>query len=241
MDKNVYEDMIFQQDNHWWFKARKEILYEQIKSLNLKKDIDILEIGCGTGGNLSFLKEFGKVHAMEMDKFSVDYAKKYDVEIKEGFLPDNFPFEKKFDLICMFDVLEHIEKDSESLSVIKYHLKSNGIFILTVPAYQWLYGSHDELLHHKRRYTKSKLIELFKENGLNIIRKSSYFNTILFPLVLLVRLFDKFKFSSKPSGYDIPNSTLNSIFFSIFRSEKSYLKNSNFLFGSSILIVASFK
>ena len=237
MEDIVYKDMIKQEKEHWWFKARREILDKIIKDLNLPKDIDILEVGCGTGGNLNMLNSYGKVIAMEMDDFAVKYAQSSNVEIKQGYLPEKFPYDEKFDLICMFDVLEHIEDDVASLKVIKQYLKPSGIILLTVPSYQWLFGSHDKLLHHKRRYNKSILTQKIKNTPFHIVR-ISYFNTLLFPLVVLARFIDIIKKPNKSIGYEIPNKIINFLFFTIFKSEKRLLDISNFPFGTSLFVIA---
>lgn len=195
---------------------------------------EILEIGCGTGGNIKMLNEYGITYAMEMDEFAASYANKKYSNVKKGHLPNDIPFNKKFDLICMFDVLEHIEEDKLSIQNLKNYLKEDGILLITVPAYQWLYGSHDKFLHHKRRYTLSQLKLLLNE--FNIVEKS-YFNTILFPLVILSRLIDKVTSHKNNSlGYSIPNKVINTIFYNIFKSEKNLIQKISLPFGSSILI-----
>ena len=107
------------------------------------------------------LAEFGEISALEMDSNARAIASKktnnlYD--IRAGYCPDEIPFrDQRFDLICMFDVLEHIEHDTETLMAIKKLLTKHGRILITVPAYQWLYGAHDEFLHHKRRYSANQL------------------------------------------------------------------------------------
>ena len=240
MEDIVYKDMIIQEKEHWWFKARREILDSYLSSLNLPLDSSILEIGCGTGGNISMLQKYGKVSAIEMDEFAISYAKKTGATIRQGYLPDNFPFEEKFDLICMFDVLEHIEEDMETLCIIKEYLKPDALLIITVPAYQWLYSSHDRLLHHKRRYYKSDLIKKIDKSNLTILN-FTFFNTLLFPLVIVARILDMFKFSNNSTGYKIPNKILNLLFYHIFNSEKKLLKFINFPFGTSLFILVKNK
>lgn len=235
MEDIIYKDMIHQENNHWWFKARREILNDFLLSLDLEKNISILEVGCGTGGNINMLKQHGKVKAIEMDKFAIDYAKSTGVEIRQGFLPNNFPYEEKFDLICMFDVLEHIEEDEETLHLIAKHLKPNGKFIITVPAYQWLYGTHDKLLHHKRRYSKKELVR--KVNKQYNIKQISFFNTLLFPIVIIARIIDVIGKSDTATGYATPNRILNSMFYSIFKMEKKLLKKIHFPFGTSLITI----
>ena len=237
MEDIVYRDMIYQEKYHWWFKARREILDSYLSNFNLPENANILEIGCGTGGNIPILQQYGTVKAIEMDVFAIEYAKNTGAEIRQGHLPNNFPYDGKFDLICMFDVLEHIEKDNETLKVIKDYLKPNGKLFITVPAYQWLYGSHDKLLHHKRRYSKRDLVQKLNTNKFDIV-KLSFFNTLLFPFVIIARILDMINPSNTSTGYGTPNKILNSIFYSVFRSEKKILKIMRFPFGTSLIVLA---
>ena len=235
MEEFVYKDIIIQEKEHWWFKARREILRSQLEQLDLPNDIDILEVGCGTGGNLDMLNEYGNIHAIEMDSFAIKNAQKIYPNVKQGELPNNIPFDKKFDLICMFDVLEHIEEDFETIEILRTYLKDDGIMLITVPAYQWLYGTHDKFLHHKRRYMLNNLLPIFKEFK---ILKKSYFNTFLFPLVVLSRIIDKLSTNKTSMGYATPSKIINKILFLVFKSEKYFLKSLSFPFGSSIILCA---
>ena len=174
MNPAAYIEMAETESRHWWFLGRRAILSRVIANLALPQNSKILEVGCGTGGNLKMLAKFGEVSALEMDATAREIAAKktnnlYD--IRAGFCPDDIPFnDQQFDLICMFDVLEHIEKDDETLTSLKKLLNKNGRILITVPAYQWLYGPHDEFLHHKRRYSAGELREKFSIAGLHPIK-----------------------------------------------------------------------
>jgi 16S rRNA A1518/A1519 N6-dimethyltransferase RsmA/KsgA/DIM1 with predicted DNA glycosylase/AP lyase activity len=90
--------MAEQQDHHWWFKARRVILARVIHEFSPKKTVKILEIGCGTGGNLKMLEDYGQIYAMEMDEFACEFAlKRADIRVRKGWLPDNIPFYDKKD------------------------------------------------------------------------------------------------------------------------------------------------
>jgi len=123
MEKIVYKDMIQQEKEHWWFKGRREILETVLNKIQLPPNASILEVGCGTGGNIEMLKRYGKVEALEMDSFAVSVAKKHDIVVYTGSVPDNFHIETKYDLICLFDVLEHIENDFYSIESLSKNLK----------------------------------------------------------------------------------------------------------------------
>ena len=153
MDSDSFLEMSRFEKNHWWFFGRRKILELFLKKIKLKKNAKILEIGWGTGSNLKILKNYGLVSAMEPSEDAINYLRKKDltgINFNKGKCPEDINFEDKFDLICMFDVLEHIEEYKETLSNIIKGLKNNGRLFITVPAYLWLWSRHDIILMHKR-------------------------------------------------------------------------------------------
>lgn len=242
MEQIAYTEMSDTEDRHWWFVARRKILSNKIKSFDLPANAKILEIGVGTGGNLEMLARFGSVQGVEMNPEAIKLAnhKTGDrFDIQRGKCPDGLPkFKDKFDLICMFDVLEHIEEDVETLARIKDLLAKHGTLFITVPAYQWMWSKHDDHLFHKRRYTAPSLRDEAKATGWKTTY-SSYFNSLLFPLIALIRIKDKFTRSDKIVGHEVPGSFLNGVLKHIFGLEAGMLKWIKFPFGTSI--IATFK
>jgi SAM-dependent methyltransferase len=242
MDPAAYLEMAETESKHWWFVARRCILSSIINQLGLPSNSKILEVGCGTGGNLDMLARYGEVSALEMDSNARSIALKktnniYD--IRAGVCPDEIGFhEQSFDLICMFDVLEHIERDIETLVAMKKLLKKNGYIILTVPAYQWLYGVHDVFLHHIRRYSAIQLREKIVNAGINPL-KISYFNTFLFPIAVIVRIKDRLLGNVSVSGTNVPPLFINTILVTIFSIERFILKRFNLPFGISLLCIVN--
>lgn len=241
MNPKAYIDMDKTESKHWWFLARRSIISQTIKDLNLPENAKILEVGCGTGGNLEMLSKFGEVSALDMDITAIALASKktsnlYD--IRKGYCPNQIPFDSQqsFDLICMFDVLEHIEEDIETLVAIRKLLSKKGKVLLTVPAYQWLFGTHDIFLHHKRRYSAAVLREKVLTSQLNII-KLSYFNMILFPLAVVDRTISKLFNKQSVGGATIPSPIINQLFKKSFGFERFLLKYTNLPFGLSLLCV----
>jgi SAM-dependent methyltransferase len=240
MNPEAYLEMADTEAHHWWFSGRRAIISHLIASMKLGPDAKILEIGSGTGGNLEMLSSFGKVSALEMDSTARSIASektggRYD--IRAGSCPADIPFAgDKFDLICLFDVLEHIEEDLPTLSAVRGLLKKGGRVLITVPAYRWLWSAHDEFLHHKRRYTREELRRKVMASGFNCTRVT-YFNTLLFPLAAIVRLKDRLLGNSTASGTGIPPAPVNWIFSGLFGLERFILSATNLPFGVSLLCI----
>jgi SAM-dependent methyltransferase len=119
--------------------GKAAVLAATIRRLGLKPGAKILELGSGTGGNLALLSAFGQVTAVEMNETarSISAGQAGNAEILAGFLPDSLPLgEQKFDLVCLFDVLEHVEEDAATLEVVRRYLAPGGVAVLTVPAYR---------------------------------------------------------------------------------------------------------
>ena len=238
MEQEIYKKMHQLEHHHWWFVARRKIIKKVLNHfLAKKKPLKILEIGCCTGGNLAMLTEFGNVSATELDQAAREYANKKNIcDVKEGKLPDNIPFTEKFDLICLFDVLEHIEDDSAAIEKLKELLTANGKLLITVPAYQFLWSHHDEEHHHKRRYTLNKLNNVLKQNELEI-KYTSYFNSLLFPAIVLARkILSPWSTNKKPTTSQ-PNQLINTILETTFSLESRMIPTISIPFGVSLLVL----
>jgi SAM-dependent methyltransferase len=238
MNPDLYREMAETQHRHWWFRARREILERAIAGLQLPEGAQVLEIGAGTGGNLAMLARFGRVSAVENDAFARRHASQVTgISVYDGCLPDALPFgDGAFDLVCLFDVLEHVEDDAAALQRVRRLLKPGGRALVTVPAYQWLYAAHDRAHHHFRRYTARQVCRKARAAGLRVA-KSGYFNTLLFPLIALRRLQQIV--TGRHDGHDaaVPNRVLNGILYAIFSAERHVVPLRLFPYGTSVLAV----
>ena len=221
-----------QDENWWWEKARREIVQQCIKEV-ITGDVNILEIGAGYGSMTGMLASFGAVSAIEPYADAVSYLQaELKVKTYQGTF-ESFDGTERYDLITCFDVLEHIEDDRKALQKMATLVNDKGFLVLTVPANKFLWNRHDEINHHYRRYGKTELINKIPRNL--IIKKVSYFNTLLFPMAIL----DKLVVSKNKKSYSFnPNPVVNSVLYRIFSAEKTILRFFNLPFGVSILLIA---
>ncbi|MGH6946755.1 MAG: class I SAM-dependent methyltransferase [Kiloniellales bacterium] len=240
MDRHVYARMAAVEGRHWWFVARRRILADALRHLvALPEGIRILEAGCGTGGNLGMLAEFGEVHAFEPNDEAREYARRtggYD--IRPGMLPDQIPFDCcSYELVAALDILEHVDDDVESLRQLLRQLRPGGWAVVTVPAFTFLWSRHDELHHHKRRYRKSELRAKLRDAGFAGIQVN-YFNTILFPLVVAMRSFKKLLRADNDDSALPTSALLNKVLCIVLASERFLVRRLPLPFGVSLLAVA---
>lgn len=239
MDPKAYEQMAAVEDVHWWFVARRQILSRVIQSLPLPAATQILDVGCGSGGNLPMLKRHGLVKAMEYGEEARQLATARQVaEVKPAHLPDQIPFQgESFDLVVMLDVLEHLDQDAEALQALRSRLKPEGWLLLTVPAYPFLWSRHDQINHHKRRYTRAQLCQVVQQGGYRV-HYVSFYNTLLFPIVLIVRSLNKLLRRQEGDDLTLPSPTMNRILTEIFSVEGQFLPRFRFPFGVSLVLIA---
>lgn len=173
---------------HAWFAHRVKIILKAFAA-HVSRTEDILEVGAGTGHTARALREAGyrSLSIGEIHKNGLLYAKQYGLENLYQFDLRSPPFREHFDVVALFDVLEHIEEDESAVRSIHNMLRPGGRVILTVPAHRWLWSRIDELSGHHRRYNRKGLVSLFRSAGFEVL-ESRYIFTALVP-GLLMRTF----------------------------------------------------
>lgn len=238
MDRAVFDRMAAQEEVHWWFAARRRILTTVISRLvKLPAGARVLEAGCGTGGNLEMLDRFGQVRAFELDADARRTAElKSGLAVAEGALPHSVPFEvERFDLVGLFDVLEHVEDDLGALAALGTRLAPGGRIVMTVPAFPWLWSRHDERHHHYRRYTRSHLSKVADAAGLEM-EHGFYFNTILFPAAVLGRAI-KAMLRLDRADDTLPSPFVNATLSTVFGAERHLIGRIRMPVGLSLCAV----
>ncbi|MEY2477860.1 MAG: hypothetical protein QOG87_3175 [Actinomycetota bacterium] len=228
--------------SHWWFSGRRIILADILRRwLGARQDLRLLDIGCGAGTMIEVLAAYGQVAGMDTSEEAVRYCRTRlpDVTFSAGRVPEALPAPESLDVITAFDVIEHIPDEAPALAGIRDTLVPGGLFVCTVPAYQWMWSAHDELNHHCRRYTRRQLVGRLEAAGFEV-EWSSYFNAILFPPAAAVRLVRKLlrMEGSGGSDFDVGVSKANGLLRRLFASERIVLRRARLPFGLSIAAVA---
>ena len=229
--------------SHWWFSGRRIILADLLRRrLGGRRDLRLLDIGCGAGTMIEVLAEYGEVAGMDTSEEAVRYCRSRlpEVSFSAGRVPEALPDPGSLDVITAFDVIEHIPDEGPALAGIRDTLVPGGLFVCTVPAYQWMWSKHDELNHHCRRYTRRELVRKLEAAGYEV-EWSSYFNSVLFPPAAAVRLGRKLVRSEGSGGsdFDVGISKVNGLLRRVFAAERFLLRHIRLPFGLSIAAIAS--
>ncbi|NOH70740.1 class I SAM-dependent methyltransferase [Vibrio pectenicida] len=229
------------EEKHFWFLHRKKIIYREMEKL-VPLDSSIIEIGAGTGGVSQFLikQGYNNLAVGELHFQGLKYAKSYGINDCYQFDLLRSPFEKEFNTVCMFDVLEHLSDPDLALRKVHTMLKDNGYIFLTLPAHQWLWSREDKLAGHKKRYTKRDIHDELERNGFEVV-KNTYFFKLITPFLLLRRFIypdNNQPVSESEYGDNISiNPYVNTILDYVCRFEHSINSFIPDSFGGSIFVV----
>ena len=205
-----------------------------------------LEIGCGTG---DFIRQIAQNESLEITGSEIYlkglvYAKKnlpgvefIQFDVTQG------KIDEQFQIITAFDVIEHVDNDFAALSNINQMLEDNGVLILSVPQHMFLWSRLDEIVKHKRRYSRQELVSKLKANGFDISYATSFL-FVLFPLMLISRLFDKGSDNSQSDQRALEkrvkfSGVLNTLFDFLMRIDEGLIRmGASLPFGGTLVVVA---
>lgn len=240
MDPNYYKTLDAVQEHHWWYTARRFILervIERIQSEGLPEGV-LYDLGCGVGANLPVLEKFGRTLGIDMSADAIEFCRRRG---RQNVAVDNLDSLKGIPdesgkLVLLADVIEHLDDERPCLDAAHRALATGGALLVTVPAYQFLWGPSDVVNHHKRRYTAERLRRVIEPRFR--IQHLTYFNTLLFGLVAVGRFGELLLRRPGDEMAKLPPGAVNRVLDLIFRAEAGVVPRHKIPFGVSLLCIA---
>lgn len=245
MRPDEYRVMFEQEDAHWWYRGLRVLLKSMLERY-IAADAPrpkILDAGCGTGANLKLLESYG-------DALGVDISEQAIAFCRERGIPDDrvmqasvtaLPFlDEHFDIAVSFDVICNIVDDVGAFAEIGRVLKPDGILVVQLPAYHWLWSRHDVAVGHKWRYTARGVREKLARAGF-AIERVTHVNTLFFPFVATRRVLDR---RALENGHAIRSEVtplpraVNGFLSALYTAETRTAARFNLPYGLSVIAVA---
>lgn len=224
---------------HWWWRAREEYLTRLLDHLIGSSGAgETFDFGCGDGLFFPILQRYGAQppRGLEPDASLLDPAGPWFDRITTGALVDDPSERARYGLIVALDVLEHLEHPQPAMTILRARLRPGGWFIATVPAFDALWTSHDQVNHHYRRYRLRDLEALVGASGLTIVESRYFFVWVALVKWLVAGKERVIRPVVKPP--EVPASPINGLALALTRLEQRLLGDSHPAFGSSAIVVA---
>jgi SAM-dependent methyltransferase len=197
IDRQAIERKAELESRHWWYGGRREVVRAALARMEPERGRRVLEVGCGTGHNLSWLSELGPVRGIEVNPGAVEWARSAGRAVELGDV-EALPFaDGQFGMLACLDVLEHAADDVVALVEMRRVTEPAGLLLITAPAYPRLFSGHDEAAGHRRRYARRELTELAVDCGWEPVL-STHFNLLLLPAAMAARLASRWGPSRPP-------------------------------------------
>lgn len=225
-------------ERHWWWRAREAAILEALRNHRPPQGWKhILDVGCGDGLFFESLSQFGEVDGVEAASDLVNPELVRSRRVHVGAFDRTFQPGKRYSLILMLDVLEHLPDPGEALQHALSLLEPDGMLFATVPAFRLLWTNHDVLNAHLTRYTKQSFRDLARRAGLRI-ETARYFFQWVFPAKLAARAGERlFRLQPKPPA--VPPRWINEALYQLSRLEERTLGALPCPFGSSLMVTGS--
>lgn len=228
---------------HFWFQGYRDFLTPVLSQCARgRRDLRLVDCGCGTGANLALLEPYGAAFGFDVTAWRPARSAGGDVStVRADITRIPFPAET-FDLAAAFEVLACVEDDRSAVSEMHRVLRPGGSIVITLAALEVLRGDHSEVWNEYRRYTPTSARDLVEEVGFRVERVTFLFAS-LFPLMLAVRLGQRltrpYRTPSGDSDLVVPPAAVNATLAWLVRKEAALTRRIPMPIGSSLLVVAA--
>lgn len=256
MNSEEYDRMAAVEQSHWWYTGLRQALEAVLRRADPQRALQsgiVIDAGCGTGANLKWLQDYLKpaqligfdisARAVELSRAAVPAAKVVQADLCSDPLPVPAG---PVDLVVCSDVLytTGTEAALPGLQRLCEQLRRGGLFLLHLPAFNWLYSDHDVAVHTRWRYRRPEVFRILSRLGLESVLVS-YRMCLLFPLVVLTRLPSIFRLRGRyrsdehaSSDLRVPARLISNALGAVLNLENRWLsRGGRFPFGSSLIAV----
>lgn len=234
------------EDRHWWWEGRRRLVADFLKSSRTDKPT-ILDVGCGTGETMSFIKRVSPgslVWGIDKSRVAIRFASNRGHKTVKLANAIKLPFKgKTFNAVLALDVLEHIREPQRALIEMKRVLTDGGKILITSPALKFIWSRHDAGQGHITRFDKSELERMAEKTGLKI-ELVRYFNFFLSGPIILIRVISRLPGLGFVAGYDnginygvVNIRWLNNLLTRIFVAETGKIREIDYPWGVSVMAV----
>jgi len=238
---------------HWWFLGMRQVYRKQLDQTALDEGVRtapglspprVLDVGCGTGGNLALLERYGCPYGLDSSLSAAALTRGRGWKrIMVGSATDLPLPDRTVDLVTALGVIEHVSDDMGMLREMRRVAKPGGHLLLMTSAHQWLWSAHDDAVHHVRRYRKRDLESRVRAAGWRI-EQLSYVNAFLFPAIATARLLQRLwhgrttESDAGMSGFFVPPRPLNRALAGLLSFEGSLMRIGSLPFGVGLIVRA---
>ncbi|MDQ6672501.1 MAG: class I SAM-dependent methyltransferase [Chloroflexota bacterium] len=194
MEREQYAIMALREERHWWYAGMRRVALAVLgRALDGRRGLRILDAGCGTGGTTNELRRFGEVTGIDLAWEALEPARARGLSLLARASIEQLPFgAATFDAATSFEVVYHlgVASDTAALEEIRRVLRPGGVFLLRLPAHDWLRGEHDRLVHTRHRYSRAEVQRKLGQAGF-IVDRLTWANSLLFPPAVAKRWLER--------------------------------------------------
>ncbi len=221
MAADKYQVMFDVEQTHWWYRGMRHntrVILERY--LTPGRTYQVLDAGCGTGGNTLDLQRWGTVTGMDFSLEALNFATTRGLRRLIRGSVEQLPFRSQtFDVVISLDVISDggVKDEVAALREFRRVLRPGGIALVRLPAFDWLWGAHDEAVLTVRRFTTRQLSQRMELAGFRVL-EANYGNVVLFPIAIAKRLSERV-LRSAPTDLTVPAKPINRLFEAALRMD----------------------
>jgi ubiquinone/menaquinone biosynthesis C-methylase UbiE len=246
MHTDEYRAMFDLEERLWWYVGMRAVTASMLdRELNRKGPLRLLDVGCGTGFSLTWLRDrFNSQEAFGVDvsPHAASLWRLRNLDTVSVASADELPFAAaEFDLVTCFDVIYQLNREQAQTAIAEMNrvLRPGGLLFIREPAYDWMRGAHDVAVGTRHRYTRNELKRLLASEGF-APRRVTYVNTLLFWAAVPHRLLSRLRGEDQSDVKPVPR-LMNALFASALKLESRLVSRVTFPFGLSVVAVAEKK